>query len=102
MLDATTKRQIQECDPFMLILPDGNFESTEGAQHLDYAISLGKHILVWRKPERQHQALPLALNHYADHMVVDGDVEAVYRAVEQYWELAPGDEVIITSRGYET
>ena len=49
-LDILTKRLIEQSNPFVLFLPDTPVAGTEGEASLEYAISLRKHIVVWRKP----------------------------------------------------
>ena len=100
-LDPYTQQQIENSDPFVCLLPNGPFTGTEGEAHLKYAISLNKHVVVWRWPDRAHSPIPDALADYVDYIVVDGTEEELKEAVEQYWEFAPDDEVVIHSKGYE-
>ncbi|MCY4580580.1 MAG: hypothetical protein OXD31_16250 [Chloroflexi bacterium] len=63
-LDIRVKRRIEESDPFILFLPDFPIANTEGELHLEYAILLGKHIVVWRKPQKALVPLPVQLDTY--------------------------------------
>ena len=49
---------IRESGLFVHLLQPSGFESSEGQEHLRYAMGLGKHIIVWRLPDRRHLSLP--------------------------------------------
>lgn len=98
-LDQQTADQIRNADPFVFI-PHEDFAGSEGEAHLLYAISLDKHVVVWRGSDSTHIPIPDALADYGDYIIVDGTAADCVKAVKQYWEAAPGDEVIITSKGY--
>ena len=98
-IDPYTRQEIEESHPFVCLLHD-SFAGSEGEAHLQYAISLNKHIVVWRAPERAHLSLPDALADYADYIVVDGTKEELVEAISQCLEAVPGDEVVIHHKGY--
>ena len=101
MVNFKTRRKIENADPFVCLMPRrGMFDGTEGEEHIKYAISLEKHIIVWRLPGRDRLPVPAALDGYDDYIVIDGDEHALQAAIIQYWELGPDDEVIITNQGY--
>ena len=99
-LDAVTKRLIEQSNPFILFLPDTPVADTEGEASLEYAISLRKHIVVWRKPGMALVPLPVQLDTYADLKIIDGPLEDLKDAMEQYWEILPGDAIEIHRQGF--
>ena len=73
---------------------------TEGETHLELAISLNKHVVIWRLPGRAHMPIPDTLADYDNYIIVDGIPEDLAKELKQYWELAPSDGVVIHSKGY--
>ena len=75
------------------------FEGSEGDERLQFAISLGKPILVAYLRDRAHLPLPGALRGYSDYKVVIGDVEDFGLAVRDYFEAVPGTKISIADGG---
>jgi len=103
-IDAYTRHQIEKSDQFICLLPLTPFEGTEGDAHLRYAISLRKHIVVWRLTDRSYLPIPKALADYDDYIIVDGAEDDMCDALLQYREASTGDEILfhtgIWGKGY--
>ena len=99
-LDQSTQEYIRNLALFICLLPDGQFIGTEGEAHLEYAISLNKDIVVWRLSGRAHIPIPDALADYGNCIIVEGTEEDLAKAVGQYLQLLPDDEIVIRRMGY--
>lgn len=79
-MDRTTQHEIEMSPVFVCVLPPWNFEGSEGDRRLQYAIALGKHVMVLRLPGRENLRIPTALDYYEDYQVIDGDGGALVAA----------------------
>lgn len=101
-MDDALRAAIAKQHVVLLILPAvGDFEGTDGEKSLRIAMELGKHIIVWIPDDKPREPLPSLLDDYRDYVVVRGDEEAAYAAVEQFLELAPGMTIETTDWGYD-
>ncbi len=94
------KEQIENSTCFICILPnEGELDEERNAQ-LDYAISLGKRVLILRRPGRELLAIPAQLENYDNYIVVDGSGEDAAKVVAQELEILPGDAIGIIRAAY--
>ena len=100
MLDQETIDNIWKTGLFIHIHNGYAFEGTDGEAMVKLAIEYEKPILVLRLPGRKNIPIPKLLDDYKDLYILDAEVEDAAQAVKQFFELKPGDELNIVSRGY--
>lgn len=83
-LSATTRSGIYNSSFFATILPEGGLDGTPGEEQLEYAIALGKHVMVIRVEGREAEPLPRLLESYDDYCETGGTAEEIAESIKMH------------------